>query len=355
AREAFSKSNIRSITIPSSVTSIGYSAFGDCTSLTTVTFEGGSKLVIDSLAFCGCTSISRLHISDIASWCNIVFCSYDSNPLYYAEHLYLNGEEVTDLVIPEGVTSIGDMAFNHFDNLTSITIPSSVTSIGYYAFDGCKNLTNVTFEEGSQLIGIGNASFRHCTSLTSINIPSSAMGIDYHAFQGCTSLTSITIPNSVICVGSDAFKGCTNLENITIEGSPQIGDGAFNDTAYYNNTNNWDDDTLYIDNCLIAVNNKEITSYVIKEGTTVIAGVAFRDCANLKSITIPNSVTGIGNYAFFGCSSLTSVNFEDPNGWHLYGWGFTVYPNTIDVTDASRNATELKKQSGRDEYWTKHN
>ena len=135
-------SGLTSVTIPNSVTSIGGCAFVRCSGLTSVII-GNSVESIESSAFFSCSRLTSVHIYDIAAWCNIDFNDLISNPLYYAHNLYLNGEEVKDLVIPNSVTSIGKYAFVDCSGLTSVTIPNSVTSIGRYAFRDCPDLLDV--------------------------------------------------------------------------------------------------------------------------------------------------------------------------------------------------------------------
>ena len=222
---------VTSITIPSSITSIGWSAFFDCTELTRVT------------------------ITDMTAWCNI---DNNSNPLYYAQHLYLNDTEVTDLTIPDGITTIKDFAFAGCVCLTSVAIPNSVTSIGTNAFEDCTGLTSVTI--GNFVTEIGPVAFEGCTALTSVTLGNAVTTIGGSAFAGCTALTNIEIPNSVTNIGINAFSGCTSLASATI--------------------------------------GKCVTS---------IGGGAFKGCEALTSIDIPNSVTSIGGLAFSGCTGLTSL------------------------------------------------
>ena len=166
---------------------------------------------------------------------------------------------------------------------------------------------------GLPVTRIGNSAFSDCTSLTSVTIPDSVTSIGNEAFLGCRNLTSITIPDSVTSIGSSAFRNCTNLTSVTIPDSvTSIGDWAFDNTAYYNNSSNWVDGVLYIGNHLIDA-KKINDNYIIKDGTKTIADIAFYYCTSLTSITIPNSVTSIGYAAFTGCRSLISINVDANN------------------------------------------
>ena len=150
-----------------------------------VTYMSRTRKVtsIGSGAFYDCSGLTSVHITDIAAWCKITFSSYDSNPLRYAHHLFINGEEIKDLVIPNSVTSIGGSAFSGCRYLTSVTIPNSVTSIGNSAFDGCYNLTSVTIP--NSVTSIGNSAFSCCSGLTSVTIPNSVTSIGDYAFWYC--------------------------------------------------------------------------------------------------------------------------------------------------------------------------
>ena len=185
--------SLTSVTIPDSVTSIGERAFYGCGSLNSVTM-GNSVTSIGYYAFKDCVSLASVHITDMASWCSIIFNGAPStNPLYYAHNLYLNGALVTELVIPDGVASIYGSSFIGCTSLTSITIPDSVTSIGHAAFEGC-------------------------ASLTSITIPGSVTSIGHAVFNGCASLTSITIPD-VMFIGDGVFENCSSLAGVYYGGS----------------------------------------------------------------------------------------------------------------------------------------
>ena len=212
---------LKSITIGDSVSYIGPDAFYKCSSLPSVTIPPSVTRIGDR-AFYDCSALRSVHISDLKAWCNIYF---DNNPLCYAHHLYMNGSEITDLVIPDSVTTIGKMAFEGCTGLVSVTIPNGVIGIGDYALCGCSGLTSVTFPNSMKTIG-GDA-FGHCTRLTSITIPDSVTTIANHAFYACP-LTHVTIPNSVTSIGDFAFCESRSLESVILgSGVTSMGTGIF--------------------------------------------------------------------------------------------------------------------------------
>ena len=169
--------------------------------------------------------------------------------------------DVKQVIIGDGVTTIGGSAFSYCSSLTSLTIPNSITDIGSSAFSGCSSLTTVTI--GNSVTEIGGYAFSGCSSLTSVTIPNSVTDIGSSAFSGCSSLTSVTIGNSVTTIGSGAFFSCSSLTSVTIGNS-----------------------------------------------VTEIGYYAFSGCSSLTSLTIPNSVTTIGYYAFSGCKNVKQITVE---------------------------------------------
>ena len=266
-------SGLISIEIPNSVISIGDAAFSGCSGLTSIEIPN-SVTSIGNYAFYNCSGLTAVHISDISAWCNIDYIGlgYYANPLYYAKNLYLNGEFVTKLVIPDGVTEIKRYTFDGCSGLAIVEIPNSVTSIGESAFS-------------------------RCSGLKSIEIPNSVRNIGNYAFQNCSGLTSIEIPNSVTSIGNEAFERCTGLTAVHISDL-----SAWCNIDFNSNISN----PLYYAKNLY-LNGKIVTELVIPDDVTEIKKSAFYNCSALKSVEIHNSVTSIGNYAFYNCSGLTSI------------------------------------------------
>lgn len=221
-------------------------------------------------------------------------------------------------IIPEEVTSIGSHAFFCCRSLTTLTIPNSVTSIGRSAFSSCSKLTTVTI--GSGVTSIESSTFTNCGSLTTITIPNSVTSIGDSAFSGCSSLASITIPNSVTSIGYYAFQYCSSLISATIGSSvTSIGYAAFSDCSSLEKIEVVQGNTKYssVGNCLIETGSNTLiagckNSVIPTDGSvTSIGGSAFYGCSSLTSINIPDSVKSIGGSAFSGCSGLTSVTIDN--------------------------------------------
>ncbi len=294
-------SSLTSVTIPSSVTSIGNGAFSRCSSLTGITIPS-SVTSIGGSAFFGCSSLTSITIpSSVTSIENSAFshCSsltsitIPSSVTSIGNYAFYGCSSLTSVTIPNGVTSIENSAFSGCSSLTSVTIPNGVTSIGEWAFDNCSSLTGITIP--SSVTSIGRWAFSDCSSLTSVTIPSSVTSIGWDAFNGCTSLTSITIPSSVTSIGNGAFYNCSSLTSIVVDNNNSEYSSA--DGILYNK-----DKTK-----LICCPGGKKTANNIPSSVTSIGDWAFSGCSSLTSVNIPSSVTSIGDSAFYNCSSLTSI------------------------------------------------
>lgn len=380
------------ITIPSSikfgdndykVTAIGESAFENCSDITAITIPN-SITKIGRGAFCNCTSLSRLNIPESISeidnsafsYCenidtliwdndNVVFYDWlfeglpslkhviigkiktDYRPFEYCENLtsatildgttyiqdYLFGgcSGLTDISIPESVASIGDGAFWGCTGLTSIDIPDGVTAIGNTAFKHCSNLKSFIIPAGIKTIE--NGTFSECSSLSSIIIPESVTRIEANAFEYCSDLSSVVLPDNLSFIGANAFgysgltdidipahmdsigiyyydnqpyilnpfSGCSNLRSITVDSN----------NKKYDSRNNCNAIIETASNTLLACAN--LTTITIPESVTSIGSGAFAGCTDLNSIVIPEGVTRIDGGAFSGCSALSSIQVDPDN------------------------------------------
>ena len=352
------------------VTAIGQSAFRGCYALTSVSIPA-SITTIGEHAFAGCTSLDSVAISDLSTWCSIDFASISSNPCYCAHHLYLNGTEITDLVIPDSVSLISSFAFTGCSSINRVSIPSTVKEIGLSSFSNCASLCVIDVDSdnpvydsrdscnaiiktatGKLIVGcrstvipstvtaIDDWAFFACTSLTGIAIPNSVTAIGYESFCGCTSLIGVNIPNSVLTIGYQAFYGCSSLKSIHIPGSVRgIATSAFEfcpsllsisvspDNRRYDSRDECNaiietDENRLITGCrntIIPATVTSIDDYAfsgcsmldgieIPVGVTSVGNFAFRECSSLRNIVIPEGVVSIGASAFFECAVLNRVN-----------------------------------------------
>ena len=282
-----------SITIPNTVTSIGNHAFYNCSKLTGIVTIPNSVKSIGVNPFAGCSKLTEINVvADNPNYISIDGILYNKSK---NRLIGCPAGKIGSITIPNSVTSIGNYAFYDCSSLTgSLTIPNSVTSIGEWAFCRCTRLTG-TLSIPNSVTSIGRCAFLNCTRLTgTLTIPNSVTSIGDNAFYGCTGLTgTLTIPNSVTSIEHDAFYGCTGLTSVTIPNSvTSIGEGAFGNCSGLTGT-------LIIPNSVTSIGHK-----------------AFYGCKGLTGIvTIPNSVTSIGVNPFAGCSKLTEINVvaDNPN------------------------------------------
>ena len=299
-------STLPTIVVPNNVKKINSYAFRGCSGLTSITIPNSVTYIGDN-AFKDCTGLADVYITDLAKWCAIDFSSSRANPLTYAHNLYLNGTLVTELKMPEGVTRIGRYAFYNYGRLTSIKALNSVTYIAEYAFMDCIGLTSITIEKNTNM---GNFAFQGCYKLIEI-VNRSSMNIiagssTYGQFISLYAKHIITDEkDSYLTTDKNGYIFYDNGSNVYLMGytgtdtelvlpetSPKGKKYEIYPNAFYRCTG--------------------LTSVTIPNSVTSIGNYAFSGCKGLTSITIPNGVTSIGSSAFSGCTGLTSITI--PNG-----------------------------------------
>lgn len=374
-------SALTGIVIPEGVTRIGYQGFFQCSNLTNLTLPKSLKEigVPTGQAFGGCTSLKngQFIIDDIAWWCSLTI-NGGSNPLSYTKKFYSAPDvEVTDLVIPEGVTSIPQYAFYQCEGIKSVSLPPTLTTIGESAFANtniesvaipagaeiggsafqrCENLTNVTIPEG--VSKIGGSAFAH-TGLTSLTLPSTitSMGQSFYgcadlatltltpgittlgdSFYNCTSLTTVNIPGSIKKIGSSDFSNCTGLTTVTLnEGTEKVNFSGCTNLTTINFPSSIKE--IYFKNC------SSLETVTLQEGVTRIGG--FDGCTGLKQINIPSTVTYIGG--FKACNNLEKVIIADIPSWcnanhydaRLYGPTLMAGKLFLGTVDNNEEITDL--------------
>ncbi len=295
---AFSNcSALESLDLPPNMSFIAQEAFKNCTTLSSVTIRSINMIYLD--AFENCHNLQCVNISSLEDWCNISFQSPNSNPLSIADHLYLNGTEITDLAIPNTLTTIGPFTFYSFDGLASISIPNSVTTIG-------------------------SAAFKYCIGLKTIVVPNSVTTIDYNCFDGCTNISKFVIGSGIKEIRKDCFYSCVSLKDFYCyaDNLPKIDNQEFNNTGYYSKA------TLHVPKAslglykgtepwknfyrIIPVEDYTLTymvdgnmykTYSIKEGETIVPepapekeGYSFSGWSEIPEIMPAHDVTVIGSF-----------------------------------------------------------
>ena len=262
-------SNIHSVTIPQSVTSIGREAFCYCKNLQSLTLEGDIESMGDG-AFAYCASLKTFPLV--------------GNIKKIGNNTFRECSALTEVTIPQSVTSIGDYAFYYCDVLGNVTIPQGITSIGDSAFENCNRLKLTTPSFGEKLQTIGDSAFRNCFCPSEeVTIPQSVTSIGRSAFSGCYAVQSFTINDAATSIGDFAFYKCWDLTTLKLgEHITTIGDGAFEDCHQLDNV-------------------------TIPQSVTSIGDQAFYDCRNLSTITIPEKVEKIESKTFDDCKQLESI------------------------------------------------
>lgn len=274
--------SLQSVTIPDSVKSIGILAFYNCP-LESVYFQSEAQkeklkehFNTGNLIVGRQPSASTVQTSTVTSSSN----SKKTTKAAVAEEMSVVDANSDDFEIENGILK------KYCGKAANVILPNGVTAIGERAFGGCTSLTSITIP--NSVVSIGDVAFDGCASLKSITIPNSVTHISSYMFSGCTSLTSVTIPNNVKSIGDGAFDKCTSLKSITIpNGVTSIGDWTFNE-------------------CM------SLCTITIPNSVTNIGDWVFDKCISLKSITIPNSVISIGRWAFDKCP-IEFIYFK--NGW----------------------------------------
>ena len=296
ADEAFRGTDIESVVIPATIKKIGEKAFADCLDLERITFLA-QPTTIGKDAFMSCTSLEGVYIEDLSAFLAVSFRSAQENPLYYAGNLYVKGEKVTALVIPEGEAAIGSFAFYGCTSIKSVTVPSSVKTVGQSAFGKCSSLKEVTFAEGRVTIGL--CAFSDCAALERVTLPAAAyVGVD--VFAGCKSICEATVPTT----------GIASLPKNALKTLVIAGDGTIPSRALYS--------------CPL------LESVRIVGAVTTIEEYAFADCPSLRSVFMTDTVRSIGSEAFADCTALSSVTISK----NVSSIGTNVFENCGNIMEA---------------------
>lgn len=303
--EAIISSTVANAGTTYTVTSIPASGFKSCTALTKVVLPPTIN-EIGKDAFWKSTAIKTFEISDLTAWCKANLGSQLSNPAYYSKGIILNGQLITELNIPAGLSEIGGFTFTSCSSITKVTIPASVTKIGTYAFYDC---TNAVIALPEKLESIEDYAFRNCTAMKSVVFPATMQSIGKYAFGG-SGVTELVFPDNLTQWGTDAFSGCKALKKVTLPANMTTLPATtfFQCSALSEIV--WPKQLLTIEKS--AFNATAISQLTLPEGIKQLGDYAFYNCTPLAEVTIPASVTNIGTCAFYvwNGTALTSVTVK---------------------------------------------
>lgn len=312
---------ITDLVIPNEVTRIENYTFYGCEDLLSVNIPQFVKHIGEN-AFAGCALVHDVYISDLATWCEMDWSG--SFGCYY--RLYLNGEEINNLMIPDTVVSVRERAFAGCESLITVEFPPALTEVSKGMFAECRNLKrawlcnvttigagafyrckNLMRENNVGLTTIGEYAYCGCDKIEYVNLPTTVTTIKQGAFSSCIGLKQVEIPSSVSCLEDWMFGGCTNLVSVSLPKSvTYFGRGVFKDCSSLV--------TMDIPESAVNIGAEmfegciNLSSLRISASITNIGALAFKDCRVLTTVEIPSSVTEIGLAAFSGCHNLISVS-----------------------------------------------
>ena len=299
--ELSDSSLVRSIVISEGARVMMYDAFSDCGNLESITIPT-TLVSFSARAFGSCEKLNAVHISDLAAWAGCWFSDIEDSPLYYAHHLYLNGELVTEVALPEGTESVCGYSFAGCTDLVAVTIPARVSSIGLGVFYGCTNLQTITVSDDNTMYVCENNVLMDAERTNVISAAPAAFSGRFTALENTVS----------ICEG--AFYGCRGLTDVVLGDKVRyIGEGAFTDTAWYDAQ---PDGAVYLGKVLLTYKGAmpDNTDFTVREGTVAIADRAFSGQWNLNTLRLPASLTNIGCSAFEGATP-ERVYLADLDAW----------------------------------------
>ncbi len=303
------------------VVSIEANAFRDCNTLSAIYIPACVNHVGPN-AFMNCTGLTKAEFASIESLCNISFDDYYSNPLVYAHHLFIKGNEITDLSIPSSIDEIQTYSFCGASFLKSITFPENINKIGNFAFCDCNSVTSLTIP--NKVNSIGTCAFKNCKEITSLLLPEGITSIGEFSFSACKNLSSLTIPTSLADIGKSAFYGC-NILSVNIKDL----------NSWIKLLNRADSYPFLFSSYRLYLNGKEVKTLQLPQGCNNIQQGAFAGCISFESVTFPTSLTAIQEDAFNGCESLSAVTIP-PSVTFINDNAFYNCKNLLSVTINSK-------------------